>query len=58
MKQITVDSSLNKLSTEALTVQIGCAELILASFNFLWRKFRRAWLCNGFDYNRVTSAVR
>ena len=32
MKQITVDSSLNKLSTEALTVQIGSAELTLASF--------------------------
>ena len=32
MKQITVDSSLNKLSTEALTVQIGRAELTLASF--------------------------
>jgi hypothetical protein len=32
MKQITVDSSLNKLSTEALTVQIGRAESPLASF--------------------------
>ena len=32
MKQITVDSSLNKLSTEALTVQIGRAEWTLASF--------------------------
>ena len=32
MKQITVDSSLNKLSTEALTVQIGSAELTLISF--------------------------
>ena len=33
MELITVDSSLNKLSTEALiTVQIGRAELTLASF--------------------------
>ena len=32
MKQITVDSSLNDLSTKALTAQIGCAELTLASF--------------------------
>ena len=48
MKQITVDSSLNKLSIEALTVQIGYSELMLVSFfKFLWRTFRRAWLCNG-----------
>ena len=32
MKQIIVEGSLNKLSTEALTVQIGYAELTLASF--------------------------
>ena len=32
MKQISVHSSLNKLSTEALTVPIGRAELTLASF--------------------------
>ena len=32
MKQIAVDSSMKKLSTEALTLQIGCAESPLASF--------------------------
>ena len=32
MKQIAVDSSIKKLSTEALTLQIGCAESPLASF--------------------------
>ena len=35
MKQIALDSSLKKLSTDALTVQIGCAELPLASFLFV-----------------------
>ena len=32
MKQIIVDSPMKKLSTEALTLQIGCAESLLASF--------------------------
>ena len=32
MKQIAVDSSMKKLSIEALTLQIACAELPLASF--------------------------
>ena len=32
MNQIAVDSSMKKLSTEALTLQIGCAESPLASF--------------------------
>ena len=32
MKQIAVDSSMKKLSIEALTLQIGCAESPLASF--------------------------
>ena len=32
MKQIAVDSSMKTLSTEALTLQIGCAESPLASF--------------------------
>ena len=32
MKQITVDSSMKKLSTEALTLQIGCMESPLDSF--------------------------
>ena len=32
MKQITVDSSMKMLSTEALTMQIGRAESPLASF--------------------------
>ena len=35
MKQTTVDSSLNKLSIKALTVQISRAELTLASFYVL-----------------------
>ena len=32
MKQITVDSSMKKLSTEAFTLQIGRTESLLASF--------------------------
>ena len=32
MKQIAVDSSMKKLSIEALTLQIGCAESPLGSF--------------------------
>ena len=32
IKQIVADSSKKKLSTEALTLQIGCAESPLASF--------------------------
>ena len=32
MKQIAVDSLMKKLSTEALTLQIGCAESSRASF--------------------------
>ena len=32
MKQIAVDGSMKKLSIEALTLQIGCAESPLASF--------------------------
>ena len=31
MKQVAVDSSMKKLSIEALTLQIGCAESPLAS---------------------------
>ena len=44
MKQIALDSSLKKLSTDTLTVQIGLVESPRASFfvciKFLWRKFR------------------
>ena len=35
MKQITLDSPLKKLSSDALTVQIGCTESTLASFLFV-----------------------
>ena len=35
MKQITLDSSLKKLSTDALTMQIDHAELLLALFRFV-----------------------
>ena len=35
MKQIALDSSLKKLSTDTLTLQIGPAELPLASFLFV-----------------------
>ena len=35
MKQIALDSPLKKLSSDALTVQIGCAESPLASFLFV-----------------------
>ena len=41
MKQIAVDSSTKKLSTEALILQIGP---IFACIKFLWRKFMWAWL--------------
>ena len=34
MEQITLDSPLKKLSTDALIVQIGCTELLLALFLF------------------------
>ena len=33
------------------------ASFIFACIKFLWRKFRWAWLRNGFAYDRVTSAV-
>ena len=35
MKQISLDSPLKKLSSDALTVQIGCMESPLASFLFV-----------------------
>ena len=35
MKQIELDSPRNKLSSDALTVQIGCTESPLASFLFV-----------------------
>ena len=35
MKQIALDSSLNELSIDLLTVQIGCTESLLASFLFV-----------------------
>ena len=35
MKKIALDSSLNELSTDALTVQNGSAEPLLASFLFV-----------------------
>ena len=35
MKQIALDSPLKKLSSDALTVKIGCAESPLASFLFV-----------------------
>ena len=61
MKQIVVDSSMKKLSTEALTLQIGPAESPLASFllvlSFYGEKYRWAWLRNVFAYDRVISAV-
>ena len=57
MKKIALDSSLNELFTDALTVQNGSAEPLLASFLFLWGKFRWAWLRNGFTYERVTSTI-
>ena len=37
MKQIALDSPLKKLSSDALIVQIGCAESLLASFLFVLR---------------------
>ena len=35
MKQIALDGSLNELSADALTVQIGCAESWLVSLLFV-----------------------
>ena len=46
MKQLALDSSLEKLSSDVLTLQVGCAESPLASFLYLWRKFRWVWLRN------------
>ena len=43
MKQIAVDSSMKNLSTEALTLQIGCAESPLASFLLVLRYHLIAW---------------
>ena len=53
MKQIAVDtcSLMKKLSTEALTLQIGPTESPLASFLLVLS------LRNGFAYNHVTSAI-
>ena len=52
MKQIAVDSLMKKLSTEALTLQLGCAEPPLASF---WLVL--SFYGESFTYDRVTSAV-
>ena len=49
-KKIALGSSLNGLSTDALTVQIGSAEppsFVFVCIEFLWGKFRWAWLRNG-----------
>ena len=42
MKQIAVDSSMKKLSTEALTLQIGPAESLLASFLLVLSFYRES----------------
>ena len=62
MKQIAVDSSMKKLSIEALTLQIGCAESPLGSFLLVLSFYGeslggRGFVTAGFAYDRVTSAV-
>ena len=62
MKQIAVDSSMKKLSTEALILQIGCAESPLASFLLVLSFYGESLDGRGFvtvliAYDRVTSAV-
>ena len=42
MVKHALDSSLNKLYVDALTVQISLAELLLASLLFVWGNFKRA----------------
>ena len=48
MKQIIVDSSTKKLSTEALTLQIGLAESLLASFLLVLSFYRESLGGRGF----------
>ena len=52
MKQIAVDSSMKRLSTEVLTLQIGCAESPLASFLLVLSFYGES-----LDGRGVTSAV-
>ena len=42
MKQVALDSSLKKLSTDALTVQIGRTESPLSSFLFVLSFYRES----------------
>ena len=58
MKQITVDSSLNKLSNEALTVQIGHTELMLASYFVVLRFYGESLGRCGFVMVLITVALQ
>ena len=55
MKQSALDSPLNKLSSDALTVQIGCAELPLASFLFVLSFYRES--LGGCGFATVLSTI-
>ena len=48
MRQIAVDSSMKRLSIEALTLQIGCAESLLASFLLVLSFYRESLGRRGF----------
>ena len=49
MKQIALDSPLKKLSSDALTVQIGCAESPLASLLFVLSFYGESLCGCGFE---------
>ena len=59
MKQIALDSSLNELPIDLLTVQIGCTESPLALFLFVLSSYGESLSGHGFAvlffYNHVTT---
>ena len=58
MKQIPVDSSMKKLSTEALTLQIGSAESPLASFSLVLSFYGESLGGRGFVMVSATIALQ
>ena len=61
MEKIALDSSLNELSADALTMQNGSAEPLLASFLFVLSSYGEHLGGRGFvtvfTYERVTSTI-
>ena len=58
MKQIALDGSLNELSADALTLQIGCAESTLASFLFVLSFYGESLGGCGFTTDSSTVALQ